>query len=325
MTGREVHSAADDPESRPDGVQRLYKRYDYLKLLRTYCHAARLRSMSRAAEHLGSNQPAVSQRVRALEKELGVTLFKRRGPRISLSREGERLYAYAMPLVEGVDRLPATFAERHYGAAGNLLNIGAGQTSAAYLLPEYVEQFRQSCPGVRIEIRTGTGEQRLRWLRDFEVDIVVAGVDVVPSGVDFHPVLDSKLVLITAEDHALAGRDSVALEEVAAYPFVGHSATLHASHLFETMLRLQGVAPDVVVEVDGWSMIANYVAAGVGISFVPDLCLTPHDRLWKITLDNAVAMRRYGVITRCDGMLATVARRFVEIMASVPPDAHDER
>ena len=71
---------------------------------------------------------------------------------------------------------------------------------------------------------------------------------------------------------------------------------------------MHGVAPDIVVEVDGWGVITNYVTAGVGISIVPDLCLCGHDRLWKIPFKGAVPPRRYGAITRRNGPSRTRRR-----------------
>ena len=289
-------------------------RGDRLKQLRAFCHAARLGSISRAAEHIMSSQPAVSLQVRVLEQELGVALFERRGPRIVLTRAGESLYERAMPLVVGIDRLPGTFAEDHYGVVEDVLTIGAGQTSAAYLLPEYVERFRERWPDFAIEIRTASGEQRLRWLRGYEVDLVVASVDVAPRDVDFHPVRASQFVLITPADHALGGRTSVGIEEAAAYPFVGHRRTRYVGRLAEILFRIHGVVPDVVVEVDGWGVITNYVAAGVGIAFVPDLCLNERDRLWRIPFEGAVPPRRYGAMIRRDAQLALPARRFLGVM-----------
>lgn len=105
---------------------------------------------------------------------------------------------------------------------------------------------------MRIEVWTGTGEQRLAWLRGHQLDLVVGAMDVAPVDVDFHPVLASELVLITATDHVLARRASVGIEEAAAHPFVGHGAARYVRQVAETMLRLRGIAPEVVVEVDGW-------------------------------------------------------------------------
>ena len=238
-----------------------------------------------------SSQPTVSLQVRALEKALGVRLFERRGPRISLTRVGRKIYEVAMPLVVAMDRLPDTFAEDHRGEAADVLRIGAGETSAAYLLPRYLKKYREQFAGTKIEVRTGTGRKRLGWLRDYELDVIVAAMDIPPPDVNFYPILKSDAVLITPLDHPLAGRNSVAIEETAAYSFVGHTSAHFVRRFEETLLGLYGVAPDIVVEVDGWGEIKNYVSAGVGIAFVPELCLTEHDRLWKISLQGAAHCR----------------------------------
>ena len=299
-----------------DGGPHSSRRGDRLKQLRAFCHAARLGSISRAAAHVGSSQPSLSLQVRKLEEELGVALFLRSGPRISLTHAGERLYARAMPLVEGMDRLPAAFAESYHDVFSDVLVIGAGQTSAAYLLPRYVERFHEHWPEIRIEIRTGTGEQRLKWLRGYDLDLVVGSAIVAPPDIDFHPVLSSEFVLITAADHPLAGRESITVVEAMAYPFVAHPAARFASQVTGVILGLMDATPDVVVEVDGWSVITNYVAAGVGISFVPELCLTEHDGLWRISLGGALPPRRYGTMTRRDGILTLAARRFLDVMVA---------
>ena len=179
---------------------------------------------------------------------------------------------------------------------------------------EYIERFRERWPDVGIEIRTASGEQRLCWIRDYEVDLVVGSVDVAPHDIDFHPVRVSQFVLVTPTDHALAGRASVTIEEAAAYPFVGHSRTRYVGQFAEIMFRLHGVAPDIVVEVDGWGVITNYVAAGVGIAFVPDLCLNERDRLWRITFEGAVPRPCYGVMTRRDAQLTLPVRRLLNVM-----------
>lgn len=292
-------------------------------MLRAFCQAARLGSITGAARHLGSTQPAVSLRVRTLEKVLGVRLFERRGPHISLMRVGRRVYDVAMPLVVAVDRLPDTFAEDHRGEVADSLRIGAGQTSAAYVLPGYLKSFREEFPETEIEVRIGTGRERLGWLRGYELDVVVGAMDVPPADVEFHPILESEPVLVTPLDHPLAGRNSVSVEETAAYPFVGHAADHFVRQFEEAVMRMHGFVPDTVVEVDGWGEVTNYVAAGVGIAFVPDLCLTEHGQVWKISFKGAVPPRWYGPVTRGDGILTLAARRFVQIMGAKPSDAFE--
>ena len=303
--------------NRQHRLQRAHRR-DRLKQLRAFCHAARLGNISRAAERVLTSQPAVSIQVRSLEEELGVQLFRRQGPRISLTQIGRILYQRAMPLVHRIDLLPDTFAEDHNGAVGDVLRIGAGKTSATYLLPEYLERFRAQCPGTRVEIRTGSEQERIEWLRGYEIDLVIAAVDIPPADVDFHPVLTSQPVLITAEDHALVGRESVAIEDIAAYPFIGHGSSSYNRQVSEAILRLHGVTADVVVEVDDWDAVASYVAAGVGISIVPEFFASRHVRVESIALECAIPQRRYGAMTRRGGLLRVADKRLLRMLVAKP-------
>ena len=111
------------------------------------------------------------------------------------------------------------------------------------------------------------------WVRDYEVDLIVGNVDIVRGDVEFHSVRSTRFVLVTAPDHTLAGRASVPIEEAARCPFIGHSTSRYFGQLAGIMFRLHGVAPETVVEVDGWGVMPSDVAAGVGIALVPDVCL----------------------------------------------------
>jgi len=76
-----------------------------LQQLRGFYYAARTKSISKAAARMQLSQPSVSLQIKALEQELGTQLFERRGPRIELTHDGQRLLELARPLVEGIDGL----------------------------------------------------------------------------------------------------------------------------------------------------------------------------------------------------------------------------
>ena len=292
-------------------------RGDRLKQLRAFCHAARLGSITRAAEHIFSSQPAVSQQVRALEEELAVTLFERNGPRISLSPAGRQLYEAAMPVVAGMDRLPFTFAEQHHGDISGEFQLAAGRAAATHVVPEYLRRFRERHPAIRLNVRTGTERERLDWLRTYEVDLVFDAMEVAPPDLEFHFVFSSRFFLITSEGHPLAGRESVEIAEAARFPVVIPPTDSEARRVADMVVRHHGLTMDVAVEVDGWSVIKRYVEAGVGISVVPDLCLADRDRVWRIPFDRYFPDRRYGVLMRRDGVPSLAAARFVQL---VDPD-----
>ena len=286
-----------------------------LKQLRAFCQAALLGSVSRAADRVMSSQPTVSTLIRGLEHELGVPLFERRGPRIVLTRMGESLYEYAMPLVQAMDRLPDTFAEEQRGVVSDVLTIGAGQTSAAYLLPRYLKRFRALHPEVRIVVRTGIGSQRVQWLRAYELDLIVLSVEMPPRDLRFHKLIESRFMLITPRGHPLAGRTPVKFSDIDGYRFVGHIPGHHVRNIGDSMMRRLGVEPDFEVEIDGWSIIKLFVAAGLGISAVPEMCIAEGDDVWSAPLDDYLPPRAYGVITRNDGLLSGPARRFLALMS----------
>ena len=285
-----------------------------MKQLRAFCHVARIGSITRAAEHLFSSQPAVSQHLQTLEDEYGVTLFERRGPRISLTAAGRRLYETTMPTVVALDRLPDTFAAQHRGEVFGALQLAAGAATAAYVLPRYLKRFRERYPGGWVNLRTGTGSERLDWLRAYEVDVVFAAVDAPPPDLSFQFPFPSRHVLITPEDHPLAGRESVEIAEVSEFPAIAPAAGGYIRDAADMVLRQLGGTIDVVLEVDGWNVIKRCVEAGVGISVVPDLCLNDRDRVWRIPFDRYFQDRRYGVLTRRDLVPSPTAERFIELL-----------
>ena len=307
--------------------QPLHRRHDRLKQLRAFCHTAQLRSISRAAERIRSSQPAVSRQIGALEKELGTALFERTGPNIDLTPAGKALHRLARPLVEGMDRLPDTFAERYGGVAPGALAIGAGQTTATFALPEYLRRFRERHPGTPVHVRTGRGRERLAWLRDYELDLVMVAVDVPPPDLAFHELFTSEHVYITPEDHPLAGRESVEFEEAAGFPVVAHPSGTYMRQLLEMYARLHGTTARVVAEADGWDDIKACVAAGLGVAVVPALCLVDRDRVWRIPFGRYVPPRRYGLATRRDGLLSLSARWFMQAaglrLDDDPPNGRD--
>ena len=290
-----------------------------LRQLRAFCHVARLGSISRAAERIFSSQPAVSVQIRALEEELAVSLVERNGPNITLTPAGRDFYRLALPLVEDIDRLPDTFAEQYHRAVVDI-HVAAGETAASVLLPRYLKKFSERHPDTRVNVRTGTGRDCLEWLRAFEVDLVIAAMDVEPPDLRHYPVLATNFVLITPEDHPLAGSKSATLQDLGAYPVVRHTVGTYVRQFGEMLLQQHRIPVRAGAEIDGWDAIKAYVEAGFGIAVVPDLCLEDRDRLSRIPLEAHIPPRTYGAITRRDGPLPMAVRQIIEIMDPAAPN-----
>ena len=301
---------------------------DRLRQLRAFCHTARLESMTRAAEYLHSSQPSVSQQVRALERELSLDLFERRGVRLTLTPAGKRLYRLAFPVVTGMDRLPNAFADRYHVSDPGELVIAAGQSTAAFVLPGYLERFRERQPRVRVHVRCGGGRERVEWLRAWEVDVALGAMDVPPPDLLYRHIFSCSHVLVTPVDHPLAGRDSFEVGELASHPLVLPRAGFYARQMMDTHMRLHGFVPEVAAEVEGWNAVKRYVEAGVGISVVPEICLTERDRVRRIRVDHLLPRMSYGMLARRDGNgeldrtgLTVAAQHFIELLIPDSPAA----
>jgi len=96
----------DKSSDNDTSAMRHYYKHNRLQQLRGFCYAAQTGSISKAAERMYLSQPSVSLQIQALERELSVVLFERRGPKIKLTPEGQVLYELALPLVEGLETLP---------------------------------------------------------------------------------------------------------------------------------------------------------------------------------------------------------------------------
>ena len=301
--------------------QRYYHKRDRLKLYRVFCHVARLGSITRAAEHLGLGQPTVSQQIRALETELGTRLFERKGPRITLAAAGESLYRVAMPLVEGMDGLHEAFAERKERVSG-MIRIAAGHGAATFMLPRFLSRFGKRYPGVRFRImRRAIGEVP-ELLLSREEDVFFDGAKVDLTGIDRYQVSSYNPVLIVPLGHPLAGRESVDLEEIAAYPAIVPASGTRSRSMGDLKASQLGIELNVAVETHGWGAIKRYVEAGVGTSIVPDFCLTEQDQVAVIPLSHYFRERGYWMYTRpARPHGSPTVARFIRFVALTPTPA----
>jgi len=301
--------------------RRLYHKRDRLRQLRAFCQAARLESITRAAESLGLSQPAVSLHVRELENELEAILFDRSGARIALTPAGRRLYRLAEPLVMDMDDLSTSFLARLDVAISGHVHIAASPAGSAFVLPPYVKRFRDLYPGIRLRVKNCQLSEGVKLLLDDEVEFVLGVNDPFPEySLDYFELLSYDIVLITSLDHPLAGRDSVSPEEAAAWPAVVPAPGTYSRRFGETAARRFGVEVKAVIEVGGWGVIKRYVESGFGISVVPSLCVREIDQLSVIPLKKYFPSRSYGVFTRRGKFLTPAAWRFLRIMAPDFPD-----
>ena len=294
-----------------------YRKQHRLRQLRAFCLAARLKSFSRAGERLGKFQPAVSLHVRELEKELETVLFERSSSGVTLTPAGEHLYKLAEPLVRGIDNLPADLIDPADERGPNRLRIAASVAAAAIVLPRYVKRFRDEHPEIRILVRNCQLGEGLKLLLGDTVEFVLGASDAFPEdAVEYIDLLSYEIVLITSEDHPLAGRASVVPEETRAWPAIVPPPGAYSTLFGPTAAQQFGMHENAAITVEGWGVIKRYVERGAGIAVVPSISIQETDRVSVIPLREYFPSRSFGVYTRRGAYLTPPARRLLGMMGA---------
>jgi len=299
----------------------LYYKNNRLKQLRAFYQVVRCGSISKAADKLFLSQPSVSLQIQALERELNVTLFERRGPHLKLTPEGEVLFQLSEPLVDGIDKLQESFAAHFGKLESGELKIGAGESTILYILPEPVRQFVTAYPRVQLKMHNVTGRDGLKMLRSDEIDFAVGSMLEVPEDIEYKPVVNYDPMLITPLGHPLAQKaaagEEITLEDVSQYGLILPPSHLSTWRIVKYVFQQNNLTYTVTLEAGGWEVIKKYVSLGMGISIVTDICLEGTEALVRIPLTKYFPQRSYGLVLRKGRFLSPQARRFMEIMEGV--------
>ena len=284
-----------------------------LRELRSFCTAASLRSISRAAERLGIGQPTVTTHIKKLEQELGVVLFDRVRRPIQLTLSGRTLAELATPLVEGIDALAATASEAEERGP---VTVASTPDIIPHTLLRVVRAFLARYPGVHLRIRSGTRTEVLHMVNDGEVDIGIIQHAERGERFDFEGLFLYERVLITPRDHPLLSEPLRSLEQIAPWPLILMGRGTYTRDILEQQFKRKGVAYDVIMELDSMDMIKRYVALGMGISVGPRLAIEPEDQhnLGVVSLANLLPVDQAGIVTLPGRTLSTPALRFISVM-----------
>ena len=294
-----------------------YYKQNRLKQLRAFCQVVKSGGISLAAEKLFQSQPSVSLQIQALERELSVVLFERRGPSLNLTPKGEILYHISQPLVEGMDKLEETFAATFGQIESGEVNIGAGESTILYIMPEPVKRFAAAYPNVRIKLHNVTGRDGLRMLRADEVDFAVGSMLEGQEDIIYEPVVSYKPMLITPLNHPLANKEIITLADISPYGLVLPPRHLSTWRTVDYTFQKAGLSYTVSLEAGGWEIIKKYVELGMGISIVTDICLTGQENIAKMSVAHLFPCRSYGVVLRKGRYLSPQGQRFIDIVREV--------
>lgn len=275
---------------------------------------AQKENITHAAEQLHISQPTVSLQIQALEREMGEKLLERRGPSVRLTPEGKILYQLVQPIAAGIDSLKETFAASLGKMEKGELNIAAGQSTALYVLPDYLRRFNCVYPGIRINLHNVAGQSGMKMLLDDQVDLAVGPLLQIPDSIIYKPFVSFGSILITARNHPLASLNrKVTLEDITPYGLILPPRNMSTWRMVDTVFRQHELQYSVAMEAGGWEIVKRYVEMGLGVSIVTEVCLTGDEKITAIPLHDYFPARSYGLIVRRGKFFTPQAKRFIEM------------
>lgn len=286
--------------------------------LRYFVTVAQELHFAKAAERLDITQPALSKQIRVLETKLGIQLFIRTKRTVKLTKAGEVFLSEAQQLLQQAEKAIKLAQRTALGEVGRL-TIGFTATATYTVLPELIGRFRVHYPQVEVEMLELGTEAQVTAINRGEIDLGLLHPPIDSRGLELYPILAEEFVAVLPKQHHLATKKSLSLQDLAQESFILHPRS-EGPFLYDQFIKLcsqTGFQPQIVKEVDSHQTRICFVAAGMGITFIPaglqllvnqDLVCKPMENL-TMKIEFAAAWR--SVVT------LPVLQEFIKLLQSI--------
>jgi DNA-binding transcriptional LysR family regulator len=293
-----------------------------VRRLRVLREVASHGSFSAAADALSYTQSAVSQQIAALEREAGSRLVERSARGVRLTDAGRALVSHAdailARLADAEDELQAIA-----GLRGGRLRVAAFPSACATLMPLAVRRFRELHPGVELSLLPADPDDALRLLRTGEADVALSieatFACTTPDDIERVELLDDPMYIMLPAGHPLADRARVRLGDLVDEQWmIGTTDTCPDASIFVRTCQAAGFEPRVAFHLDDYNAIQGFVAAGMGVSFIPDLALVAvRDDVVIRSLGNKPPVRRIVATTLSGAFCSPAKSAMLEVLVEV--------
>lgn len=238
--------------------------------LRALVEVARLGSLGRAAEALFLTQPALTARLKRLERELGTSLLARDRKGARLTDSGRAFLSYAERIIAMANEGQRVVNEVRRNVTGELV-VATTQPISTYLLPPVIREFVRRNPSVRLTVRSSSPEQVLQAVRAGEAHLGLGRATQDPE-IESLPLYVERFVLVVGSTHRLANVSPVPVQELSHEMFVVLYRNPSFDDFIQSLLNHSGVLPRSVIDLSDaeaakW-MVRDGIAVGVFGHFI---------------------------------------------------------
>jgi len=288
-----------------------------LDLYKIFCMVGKSESFSKAAKSLYMTQPAVSQSIMQLERELDIRLFNRTPKGVSLTHEGSLLFEYANSAINLLQVGEEKILEFKNLTAGEL-KIGVGDTISRYFLLPYLEAFHNGYPNIKFTILNGTTLELCSILKSGGVDIAICNLPIDDPTLEMTPCFSIQDTFVYGQKFKKILSEPISLHELVKLPLIFLESKSNSRRYVEDYITSKGIKLSPEFELGSHDLLLEFAKINLGIA-----CVTKEfseDYLKKGLLDEVqlideiIPKRSIGVCSLKSVPLSRAATRFVEII-----------
>lgn len=287
-----------------------------LRHLECLVEIVRQGGFSAAARGLGTTQPTISKAVRLLEHECCAALLERLGNGVKLTDAGETVFRRATVMLAEREHLRAELAALR-GVERGKLRLGLPLLGSSVLFAPLVAAYRQRYPGIEIELHEQGSRRLEEQVRNGEIEMG-ATLDPVPADMEWSLVIEEPLVALLPTGHALSGRETVKLKELAGSPFIFFERGFVLNSIIAAACRKRGITLTEAARGAHADFVIALVSSGLGVALLPRLEVEARGSLSVDTalVDEKDLRWRLGLIWRKGTTLSPAARRWLELVSA---------
>lgn len=280
------------------------------ELYKVFYVVANNKSISKGAEELMISQPAVTQSIKMLEGQLGVTLFVRTKKGVILTDEGNELYKYVK---EGM-----TYFVNGYNIVSSLKNlnsgvlkIGASTSVTEHFLMPFLKEFHKLYPNVEVKIVNLLTDVLIKELRNGNVDIVIGSNNSVDKDLDFHVITEIKDIFVSNTKLKL-DVDKLFCENI-----IIQTAPSVSRNSFNDVIKKNNIKFTPYMEVVSHRLVTELVKSGMGIGVVTReyvLNDLENNNLYEVDVDFKLPSRKLGYTIPKNTIPSYRVKAFIELL-----------
>jgi len=287
--------------------------------LEVFTKAYELKSFSKAGQSLYLSQPTVSEHIRLLEQDLGLSLFDRQGKEVVPTKAGRFLYQYANQMMAlRQDSLRAMQQFRDKGV-GDLL-IGGSNIPGQYILPGLLGLFKERFPGIRIRLWIGDTQHIQEKVLEGTIELGLVGALIEHRRISSQLLTTDEMVCISAPNQAKGKQKTLEAKDLFSLPFILRepgSGTRKALELALKKIHLDLKELQVAAEMGSNEAVRQAVKAGLGISIISRQAVSEdleQGRLQEIKIRKFPLLRNFYLITLKQRTLSPLAQEFKDFI-----------